>query len=381
MGGGIPVFKIFGITIRLHYSWFIIFGILTWSLVSTPQLFTPQPLSLPARLIGGIVASLLLFASLVAHEVMHSVVAQSTGIPVKAITLFIFGGVSEITQEPKKPGEEFKIAIAGPATSLALSLVFVGISLFSPERSLIQGISLYLGNTNLILAIFNLIPGFPLDGGRVLRSILWKRNGDLRKATMIAANIGRGIGYLMIIGGLVFISLPIPYLGIALGAQGLWIALIGWFLETAAASSYRQVALNDILRGHTASEVLSKDCTSVSQDMTVKELVNEQILTGGRRCFPVVDGEKAVGLITLNDIRAVPRNQWESKKVSEAMIPAEKMVSVGPNEDLSRVFQILTEKDINQVPVIEDGKILGMIGRDTLLSFVRTRTYLGMNKN
>lgn len=370
MGGGIPIFKIFGITIRLHYSWFIIFGLITWSLVMTPQIFTNQPLNMTTRLAVGIASSLLLFGSLIAHEVMHSVVAQSTGIPVKSITLFIFGGVSEISKEPQKPGEEFRIAVAGPATSFVLGMIFAGVYFITTPNSIIHGMSFYLAYVNILLAFFNLIPGFPLDGGRVLRSLLWKQKGDLRRATMIAANIGRGIGFLMIVGGLVSVYF--------IGFQGLWFALIGWFLESAAASSYRQVALNDILKGHMASEVLVKDCAVVSPEITVQELVNEKILTGGRRCFPVVAGERAVGLITLNDIRAVPRGQWETKKVGDAMIPADKMVSVRPDEDLTRVFQVLTERDINQVPVVKDGKILGMIGRDNLLAFVRVRADLGM---
>ena len=369
MGGGIPIFKIFGITIRLHYSWFIIFALITWQLVTN---FPPGNLSTAARIGVGLIASVLLFGSLIAHEVMHSVVAQASGIPVHSITLFIFGGVSQITKEPEKPGDEVRIALAGPLTSLVCGGIFFGIwFLTNNVPSMIHDVILWLAETNIILAIFNLIPGFPLDGGRVLRGILWRQKRNMRDATKVAANIGRGVGYVFIIGGIFLIFYGVVF-------QGFWIAFIGWFLENAAAGSYRQVALNEILQGHTASEVLTKDCTIVSPDITVQELVNEQILTGGRRCFPVVADNRALGLITLNDVRAVPRNLWDTKKVSDAMIPADKMISVGPNEDLVKVFQILTEKDINQVPVVEDGKIVGMIGRDALLAFVRVRADLGM---
>jgi len=372
MGGGIPVFKIFGITIRLHYSWFIVFVVSTWILVNN---FPDDNLSTAARIGVSLAASLLLFASLLAHEVMHSVVAQKSGIPVHSITLFIFGGVSQITKEPEKPGDEARIALAGPLTSLVCGGIFIGISFFvSNAPSMIHDVILWLGETNILLAIFNLIPGFPLDGGRVLRSIIWARKRDMRAATKIAANIGRGVGYAMIIMGIFGIF---SFNG-ALFVQGVWTAIIGWFLENTAAGSYRQVALNEILQGHTAGEVLTRDCTIVPPDITVQQLVNEQILTGGRRCFPVAVDNKALGLITLNDVRAIPRNMWDTKMVSDAMIPADKMVSVGPNEDLAKVFQMLTERDINQVPVVEDGKIVGMIGRDALLAFVRVRADLGM---
>lgn len=369
MGGGIPVFKIFGITIRLHYSWFIIFALITWQLVTN---FPGGNLSTAARIGVGLAASVLLFGSLIAHEVMHSVVAQASGIPVHSITLFIFGGVSQITKEPEKPGDEVRIALAGPLTSLVCGGLFFGIWFLTESApSMIHDVILWLGETNVILAVFNLIPGFPLDGGRVLRGILWRQKRNMREATKVAANIGRGVGYVFIIGGIFLIFSGVVF-------QGFWIAFIGWFLENAAAGSYRQVALNEILQGHTASEVLTKDCTIVPPDITVQELVNEQILTGGRRCFPVAADNRVVGLITLNDVRGVPRNLWDTKKVSEAMIPADKMVSVAPNEDLVKVFQILTEKDINQVPVVEGGKVVGMIGRDALLAFVRVRADLGM---
>jgi Zn-dependent protease len=369
MGGGIPVFKIFGITIRLHYSWFIIFALITWQLVSN---FPDDNLSTAARIGISLVASILLFGSLIAHEVMHSVVAQKSGIPVHSITLFIFGGVSQITKEPEKPGDEVRIALAGPLTSLVCGGIFFGIWFMTQNApSMVHDVILWLGETNIILAVFNLIPGFPLDGGRVLRGILWRQRRNMRDATKVAANIGRGVGYVFIIGGIFLIFSGVVF-------QGFWIAFIGWFLENAAASSYRQVALNEIMQGHTAGEVLTRDCTIVPPDITVQQLVNEQILTGGRRCFPVAADNKALGLITLNDVRAIPRNLWDTKMVSDAMIPAEKMVAVGPNEDLVKVFQLLTEKDINQVPVVEDGKIVGMIGRDALLAFVRVRTDLGM---
>ncbi len=323
------------------------------------------------RITAGLLTSLLLFASLMAHELMHSVVAQAAGIPVKSIVLFVFGGVSEITKEPQKPKDELRIALAGPLTSLVIGGIFWLIWFVARDTSVVGAVAFWLGWTNVVLAVFNLIPGFPLDGGRVLRAILWWRKRDQRKATKIASNIGRGVGYIFIFSGIWLIFGGAWF-------NGLWLALIGWFMENAAAGSYRQIALQDILQGHTASEALTRECSIVSPEITIQQLVNEQILTTGGRCFPVVADNRALGLITLHDVRAIPRDLWSTKRVSEAMTPLDKVASVSPQADLTTVLQILTEKDINQVPVVEEGRIVGMVGRDNLLAFVKIRADLGM---
>jgi len=276
-----------------------------------------------------------------------------------------------MSEEPKTPKDEFRIALAGPLTSIALGLVFLGILYWlGPRSQFIEGISFWLCWINLALAVFNLIPGFPLDGGRVLRSILWWRNQDLRRATKVASNIGRGVGYLFIFGGIFLI-----FQGLWL--NGLWLALIGWFLENAAVGSYRQLALQDMLQGHTAREVMTRDCPTISPEITIDTLVNEHVLTTGRRCFPVTTDNHVIGLVTLSDIRAVPRATWSTTRVSEAMTPLEKMKSVSPDDDLSTAIRVLTEEDINQMLVIENGDIAGIIGRDNLLSFIKLRSELG----
>ncbi|MDO8715683.1 MAG: site-2 protease family protein [Dehalococcoidales bacterium] len=372
MRGGIPIGKLFGIALRLNYSWFIVFGLVTWSLAFDyfPSMYSSW--SPATRITAGLLTSLLLFASLMAHELMHSVVAQKAGIPVKSITLFVFGGVSEITKEPEKPKDELRIALAGPLTSLVIGGIFWFIWLGARSTSdVIGAIAFWLGWTNVVLAVFNLIPGFPLDGGRVLRAILWWQRRDLRTATRIASSVGRGVGYVFIFSGIWLIFQGNWF-------NGLWLALIGWFMENAAAGSYRQVALQYMLQGHTTNEVLTRECSIVSPELTIQQLVNEQILATGGRCFPVVADNRALGLITLHDVRAIPRDLWSTKKVSEAMTPLDKMASVSPQEDLATVLQILTEKDINQVPVVEDGRIVGMVGRDNLLAFVKVRADLGM---
>ena len=370
--GSIPIGRLFGISLRLHYTWLVIFGLVTWTLTSQyfPEEFPDWPWS--TSLLAGIATSLLFFASLLAHELMHSIVATALGIPVRGITLFIFGGVSQMSEEPRRPKDELRIALAGPLTSVALGVIFWAVFFLIGDHSqFLRAVSYWLGLINFFLAAFNLIPGFPLDGGRVLRSILWWRSQDLRRATRTASNIGRGVGYLFIFGGVFFI-----FQGLWL--NGLWLALIGWFLEHAAVGSYRQVSLQDTLQGHTVAEVMTRDCPSVDPDLTIDKLVNEQVLVSGRRCFPVAIDGHVLGLVTLHNIRSVPRSLWPTRTLRQTMTPLDKLKSVGPNEDLSTVMTVLTEADINQVLVVENGRILGVIGRDNLLAFINIRGELGI---
>jgi Zn-dependent protease/CBS domain-containing protein len=374
--GGIPIGKAFGITLRLHYSWFIIFALVTWALTASyfPSVYPSW--SLGTRIAAGLITSLLFFGSVLAHELMHSLVSQRQGVPVKDITLFILGGVSQITEEPREPKHEFNMAIVGPLTSLVIGGILWGVyfgirNINNSAAEFATPIVYWLGFINLALGVFNLIPGFPLDGGRVLRSLLWWRSRNLRSATRIASTIGRVIGFLFIFGGiyLIFTSYWL---------NGLWIAVIGWFLESAASNSYRQLLLHDMLRGHIASEVMSRDCVLVPPETTLDRLVNENILTSGRRCFPVVSGSRVMGLMTLHNVRAVPRERWDTETVRAAMTPFDQLRWVRPDEELTTVFRILTENNINQVPVVQDGQIVGMVTRENLLNFVNIRRGLGI---
>ena len=372
--GGIPIGRLFGISIRLHFSWFFIFALVTWALITGYFPAVYPNWSLATSIVAGVITSLLFFGSVLAHELMHSVVAQASGIPVKAITLFIFGGVSQITAEPREPKAEFRIAIAGPLTSILLGGVFWVIWFALPARfEEVTAVAFWLGWINLLLAGFNLLPGFPLDGGRVLRSILWWRSGNLRRATKWAANAGRGLGFLFIFGGVWLI-----FLGPGYWFNGLWLAFIGWFLGNAAAASYRQVVVQQILQGHAASEIMTKDCVMVSPDITVDKLVNDYILPSGNRCLVVAEDSRVIGLITLWDIKAVSKEQWPSKRVGEAMTPFDKLKWVSPDEDLATVMNTLTQHDINQLPVVKDGNIVGMIARDNVLAFINARDKLGV---
>jgi Zn-dependent protease/CBS domain-containing protein len=372
--GGIPIGKAFGISLRLHYSWFLIFALVTWALAAVYFPSTHPTWSLALKIGAGVITSIFFFGSVLFHELMHSIVALREGIQIQAITLFFLGGVSQMTGEPKTAGDEFRMAAAGPFSSLILGGLFLGIYFLlngftSETAQIIAAISQYLGFINILLGVFNLIPGFPLDGGRVLRSLIWWRSRNLQSATRIASNIGRAIGFLFIIGG-IFLAFTGNFF------NGIWLVLIGWFLESAASSSYKQLMLLEILKGHTASEVMSRDCTTVPPDITVERLVNEHILSSGRRCFPVVSGDHTEGLVTLSSIKSVPSDVRGKTLVREAMTPLSQVKSVSPNEDLSNVLKILSENDINQVPVVWENKVVGIVARDNLINFINTRNEL-----
>jgi Zn-dependent protease/predicted transcriptional regulator len=374
--GGIPIGKAFGISLRLHYSWFFIFALVTWALAAGYFPSTYPTWSLSARIAAGLITSVLFFGSVLVHELMHSIVAQRQGIPVQSITLFIFGGVSQITSESKQPKDEFRMAIVGPLSSLVLGGIFFGIyfgwrNVDTFAVQFITAVVYWLGYINLALGVFNLIPGFPLDGGRVLRSLIWWRSGNLKNATKIASNAGRAVGFILI-----FIGIYLVFTGDWI--DGIWLALIGWFLESAAVGSYQQLLMQEMLKGHVASEIMSSDCAVVPPDMTIDHLVNGNILTSGRRCFPVVSDSQIMGMMTLHNIKAVPREQWSTATVREAMTPFDRLKWVRPDEELSSVLRILTQDDINQVPVVQDNKIVGMVSREHLLNFVHIRSRLGV---
>jgi Zn-dependent protease/CBS domain-containing protein len=371
---GIPIGRIFGINIRLHYSWFLIFAVVTWALATNYFPVVYPEWSTTTAVITGLITSLLFFISLLAHELMHSIVAQRSGIPVKSITLFVFGGVSQITREPDQAGMEFKIAIAGPLTSVVLGVIFWAIWFLVPARfETVSAVSFWLGWINLSLAAFNLVPGFPLDGGRVLRAIIWWRTKDLRRATRLASNFGRLIGFILIGAGIWFIFTGYWF-------NGLWLALIGWFLFNSATQSYRQLVLQQSLQGYSASDIMHHDCSMIAPTTTIEKLVNEFMLPQGRRCFLVTEGGKMQGLVTLQEIKKVQRDAWATTEVSKIMQPVDQLAWVKPEEDLNTVMTMLTEKDINQIPVMEKGEVVGMVARDNLLNFINVRSSLGMTE-
>jgi Zn-dependent protease/predicted transcriptional regulator len=373
MPGSLRIGKIAGIDIYIHVSWIIILVLLTVSLATGwfPQLYPGW--STATYWVTGFISSLLLFASVLLHELAHSLVARRRGLPVKSITLFIFGGVSNIEQEPKSPGIEFQMAVVGPLTSLLIGIVCFLLQLpLRGTNSPLEGVLFYLAVTNLLLGVFNLIPGFPLDGGRVLRSIVWKITGSMRQATRAASITGQVIAYLFILLGVwLFFTGNI--------LNGIWLGFIGWFLLSAAQSANSQVMLASVFRGVTVGEVMNPTPTTVPANISLQHLVDAYFLPGGLRYALVMQADHLVGLITLSDIRHIPREQWEQVLVSYAMIPVERLHVVSPQQSLSEVLPLMAGHDVNQLPVVQNGALVGIVSRDAIVHYLEVRRGLGLD--
>ena len=361
----IPLGRILGIPIGLDYSWFLIFGLITWTLAVGyyPAEFKNWPSS--EYWIVAAITACLFFASVLLHELGHSVVAMRYKVPVRSITLFIFGGVAQIGGEPPSAIAEFWIAIAGPVVSFALAALF---SLMQPIFSGVApflALAKYLAYINGVLALFNLTPGFPLDGGRVLRAIVWGVTHNLRRATVVAANVGRFIGFVFIFSGVwqMFGGNVI---------NGLWIAFIGWFLESAAVAQLQQQMLQGLLADHTVADAMSRNYTTVLADDVLQGLVDHHILGRGRRSFVVKQGEKVAGLLTLHRVKQVPQAEWATTTAGQVMIPVEQMRRIGPDAALWAGLQEMDRDGVNQLPVMQDGTLMGMLTREDLISFLRT---------
>jgi len=371
MEANITLGKIWGIPIGLNVSWFLIFGLLTWSLASAYFPDTYPMLSGGAHLLLGVITSLLFFGSVLAHELGHSFVALREKIPVNSITLFIFGGVARIGQEPRSPGAEFRIAIAGPLVSLALAGLFGVLWLVDRSSPFLAAPSEYLMRINFILAVFNMIPGFPLDGGRVLRALVWGVTKNFQRATQVAASSGQLVAF-------GFIALGVFTIFQGRFMNGLWLAFIGWFLQNAAASSYAQSSMQNALRGVKVSQVMSRDCSRVPSLVTLNQLVEEKVLTGGQRCFFVADNGSLEGLLTLKDISAIPQQKWRFTTTGQDMVPLSRLAHVTPNTELMSALQMMDNHNVAQVPVIQEGELHGMLTRDQVLHYLRVRAELGI---
>ncbi|MBI4287208.1 MAG: site-2 protease family protein [Chloroflexi bacterium] len=365
--------KIMGIPIYLHLSWFVIFALVmvSLSLQFFPRAYPHWDRSLTWT--AGVITSILFFASVVFHELAHSWFSLRQGIPVKSITLFIFGGVARISRESPKPLQELAMSSAGPLSSLVIAGVFAGIRwTIGPMNEPILAVSSWLWRINVALAVFNLIPGFPLDGGRVLRSILWKASGNYKSATRWASWVGQGVAYAFIVFGIGLAVITGDWF------SGIWLAFIGWFLENAASTSYHQSMLREALRGLTVRDVITRDCVTLPKDLTLKQVAQEHILPTGRSCFLATDGGHLTGIITLRDIKAIPQAQWGNTKLDQAMTPIDKLRTSRLEESAVEVLDRLDEEEINQMPVVENGNIIGIVTRDSLLRYIRTRTELGI---
>lgn len=368
MDASVRLGKIRGIEIGIHYTWLVVFGLLTYSLAAGvfPEWY-------PGWTQGtywavGALASLLLFASVLAHELGHAVVAQSRGIPVASIVLFIFGGVAQIVEEARRAIDEFLIAVAGPIVSLVIGVGSLVLWPFAGQVNEPLGAILrYLGFANLILVVFNLIPAYPLDGGRVLRAFLWGALDSVYRATRIASTVGVFIGFLFIAGG-IFLVFRAPL-------SGIWLVAIGWFLQSAAQQSYQQLMLKRLFEGVRVGQLMDARPVTISPDVPVDELV-DSLLGYNVRSFPVIEDGRLVGIVTLTDVRNTPRSEWPTRRVRDLMTPFERLVTATPESDIESVLRAMVAHDIHQVPVVRDSALLGLLTRNALLRFLQLRQEL-----
>ena len=373
MKSSLRLFRIAGIDIGVHYTWILIFVLLSWSLA---QGFLPQVYpgwDTVTYWITGLVAALLLFGSVLVHELAHSLVAQARGMTVRSITLFIFGGVSNLEDEPEKPKTEFTMSIVGPLSSLALAGIFWGLlHIVGDQQSPVAATFSYLALINALLAGFNLLPGFPLDGGRVLRALLWNRTGNLVKATNIAATVGRFMGW-----GFIAFGLFQVFTGNFVG--GIWFAFIGWFLSSSADASRREVTLREQLSGVQVKEVMTTDAVHISPDTGVAELVSNVFRKQHGRGVPVCDNDKIVGIVTVTDVKELPQEKWEETAVKEIMTN-EPLYSVTPDDDLNTALRLITKRDINQVLVLRGKECAGLVSRSDILAHLQMSQELGLKQ-
>jgi Zn-dependent protease len=372
MAGTFRIARIFGFDVNVHWSWALIFVLLTYTYgTDLLQDLYPQWTE-SRRLVVGAAVALVFFLSILLHEMSHSIVARRYGIPVGSITLFIFGGVSNLTKEPENSKQEFWIAIVGPLTSFVLGGVFglLYLGLHRVEGGLAE-VGLHLALINVVLAIFNLVPGFPLDGGRVLRSVFWARKRNILDATKLASKVGQYVAYgMMGLGAVAAIPFGSVFVGI-------WLFVIGNFLRSSSAASYEELFVETVLRGVPASAVASEQYVPVSPEVSLSELVEDHVLAGPARAFPVMAGQELLGLVTLSDLRAIPRELWPTTTVFRAMTPFSKLRTVSPQDDLPVVLQELAAGDVNQIPMVDGHLLLGLIHRGDVIRYIQTRQALG----
>jgi len=361
--GAWKVATIMGIPIRVHFSWLIVFGLITWLLSSRyfPQV-TPD-LPFVSYWINGVLAALFLFASVAFHELAHSYVAQKYRLTIESITLFIFGGVAQMKGEPPHPKAEFWIAIAGPLSSFFLSAFFYILMMSTAGGS--KPLFAYLAQINFIIGVFNFIPGFPMDGGRVLRSVIWRRKRDYFYATQKASSVGRMIALFFIFFGLFSI-----FTG---GPGGLWLMLIGWFLYSAAQASYQQSTLQETLSGIKVKDIMVTDLKTLSPSMAIDKAVDEYFLRYGYGGFPVIDDGKFLGILTLKEVKDVPREDWGRVRVSNVFVPHDKKWEVSPDADVMKALELMIKEDKGRISVTEKDRIIGLITRNGIARYVQIK--------
>lgn len=368
---GIRLGRIFGLEISIDFSWLIIVALVVWSFSSAVFPAALPDLSGRAYLVMGVIAGALFFGSLLLHEIAHSLMAQAKGVEVEGITLFIFGGVSRMRDEAKTARDEFLIAGVGPLASIVIGAFFWVLYMLGGAlgwMAPVVEVARYLAFLNVILAVFNLLPGFPLDGGRLFRAVLWWWRDDLKEATRIASMGGQALGILIALFGLLQL-----FAGNLIG--GLWLGVIGWFLMNAAGTSYRQHVLRAGLEGVTVRDAMTPDPQVVAPSITVAELVEERFLREKHGSYPVVEDGEPVGLVTLEETGKVPREKWDQVEVREVMIPFGDEVRAEPDEELFEVIRKIGESPARRVLVVdENDRLQGIITARDVTAWLSLRT-------
>jgi len=374
MQAQIKLGRIFGIEIGLHYSWLIVALLITLSLSGHFKSTNPQ-WSDSVVWFSALVTAFLFFVTIVIHELSHSLVARMHGLTVRSITLFALGGVSQIERDSPNARTEFWIGIAGPLASAVIGSMCLGVALslaWSPAATPTDpatAVLVWLGYINFLLAGFNMIPGFPLDGGRVLRGILWWITGVRSRATRLAAQVGEFVSYVFIVIGLMrFFS------GAGLG--GLWISFIGWFLLDASRASQAQAGVAEALKGLVVGDVMSRDYVTVDGRSNIQTFADEHLLRSGRRCFIVMENGKVTGLITPHEVRHIPHSQWPYKTLDVVMRPLDQLRTVAIDTPVMKALEIMGREDVNQLPVIVNGALEGIISRSHILQLLQTKAEL-----
>jgi Zn-dependent protease/predicted transcriptional regulator len=357
--------RIAGIEVRIDSSWAVIALLITYSMYLRASILYPE-LSGGGAAALGLVATVLFFGSVLVHELAHALASQARGIRVQDITLFLFGGATRARVESRGPGDEFLIALVGPLTSGLLAGLFgilAGLGREVLSRPL-AGTFGYLAWTNLLLAAFNLVPGFPLDGGRLLRAAIWKATGSLGRATRIASVAGQGVGWLLVAAG-------VAWLLAGDLAGGIWFAFIGWFLVQAARASYQELQLQQLLRGVEAEDVMARDLVRIPPELSLQDAVDDYFMRYDHSGFPVEEQGRTIGLLTLRGVRRVPREQWSTRRVREHMVPLGDQVVVAPDARMDGVVGRLQDGDAGRVLVVQDGEVVGIITPSDLTRWLR----------
>jgi len=366
----IKLFKVFGIEIRLDYSWFIIFALFAYYFGFD---YFPRVLS---GLNGGLLALItiitviLFFTSVLIHEMSHSLVARRRGTSVKRITLFIFGGMAEIEKEPETPYREFVMAIAGPTASFVMGIIFGVIWIFTVNIAPIREPVKYLAIINIVLGVFNMLPGYPLDGGRVLRSIVWRVTGNLERSTFIASTVGRVIGFMIIAVGVFFI-LTGNFL------NGVWLAFIGWFLQSSAQRGYRQLIFETSIKGIKVGDVMNENIVNVTKDITIQDLVDDYFMKYRFGRFPVIEDEKTqrfIGVISLHDIKGVSKEEWAEVKIGDVVKTVSEIEKVNMSMEISDAIKKMGKNNLGHLVIMSGGRLRGIITKSDVMRFIKIRS-------